>query len=143
MFSRLPVLLCCWGMHAYAAGRPFGPHRVEELLELTGKCFSPTLDPLQALRVLGAPGRQVGFNLPCRNLVGGADHARLVGNNALYAWCRRLWGPLRCRDVDSLRHTSFSGIAYGVGVPFRFLGYIVHYQYLVVFSVCACSPQAR
>lgn len=37
----------------------FGPHKARELLQLKDDCFSPKIDPLQALYVFGAPGRQV------------------------------------------------------------------------------------
>ena len=36
-----------------------GPHRAQELLQLTEGYFSPMVDTLQALRVFGEPGRQV------------------------------------------------------------------------------------
>ena len=36
-----------------------GPHRAQELLQLTGDYFLPMVDTLQALCVFGAPGRQV------------------------------------------------------------------------------------
>ncbi|CAM9954653.1 unnamed protein product [Ectocarpus sp. 12 AP-2014] len=41
----------------------FGPHKARELLQLKDDCFSPKIDPLQALYVFGAPGRQIAERL--------------------------------------------------------------------------------
>lgn len=45
-------------------GARLGPQRAKALLNLASDCFSARLDPLQALCVLGNPGRQVRFTAP-------------------------------------------------------------------------------
>ncbi|CAN0150526.1 unnamed protein product [Scytosiphon promiscuus] len=58
------LTLCDGGIQgAGSCGACFGPHRARELLQLKEDGFSPTIDPLQALRVFGSPGRQIAARL--------------------------------------------------------------------------------